>query len=437
MKIKQVLLASAVLISTVGFAQKDEFKTLKKIYAKDQPSAKDLAEYNAAIIKAEPLVANSNDSDKIYFSFYKANTPMLELQNPENKNNPQLVSKNLTAANINAFATASNAVLELEKSDKKIHTADINNAIKSLKSVFLNHAIGLVNLKKEKEASAILYATYQLDKKDVDNLYYAANYAVNSQEYDAALKYYEELKTLKYSGDNTLYYAKNIVSDTEESFPTKAERDKMIALKLYSSPRDEKETSKRGEIYKNIALILVQQGKDNEAKAAIAEARKENPEDTSLMLTEADLYLKLEDFDTYKKLISHILEKNPNDADLTYNLGVITLNSNQLADAEKYFKRAIEINPKYVNAYINLAAIQLKSDKKLVDEMNQLGTSVKDNKRYEELKNERVKLFKSTLPNLEKAFELDSKNELVVDNLLSVYNFLEMTDKYKALKAKQ
>jgi hypothetical protein len=39
------------------------------------------------------------------------------------------------------------------------------------------------------------------------------------------------------------------------------------------------------------------------------------------------------------------------------------------------------------------------------------------------------------LPFLEKAHELDAANDFVTDNLLSVYNFLEMTDKYKALKA--
>jgi hypothetical protein len=51
------------------------------------------------------------------------------------------------------------------------------------------------------------------------------------------------------------------------------------------------------------------------------------------------------------------------------------------------------------------------------------------------LKKNRETLFKSALPFLEKAHELDAANDIVTDNLLSVYNFLEMTDKYKALKA--
>jgi hypothetical protein len=71
-----------------------------------------------------------------------------------------------------------------------------------------------------------------------------------------------------------------------------------------------------------------------------------------------------------------------------------------------------------------------------VAEMNKLGTSEKDNKRYEVLKAEREKNFKSILPYLEKAVEIKPDNDAAKRTLLSVYNALEMTDKYKALKAK-
>ncbi len=68
--------------------------------------------------------------------------------------------------------------------------------------------------------------------------------------------------------------------------------------------------------------------------------------------------------------------------------------------------------------------------------MNKLGTSEKDNKRYEVLKKQRTDMFNSALPYLEKAYELDAKNEDVANTLLNVYGALEMTDKKKALKAK-
>jgi tetratricopeptide (TPR) repeat protein len=213
------------------------------------------------------------------------------------------------------------------------------------------------------------------------------------------------------------------------------DRDSKVKLKLYVDPRDEKIPSKRGEILKKIALILVQKGKVQEAKTALSDARIANPDDISLILSEADIYLKLEDFTTYKKLITEVLEKKPNDADLLYNLGVITTKTNAV-EAEQYYKRAIEIKPDYVNAYLNLAILKLEGSKKIIDEMNKLGTSEKDNKKYVILKKQKESIFNACLPYLEKANELNPKNEDVATTLLNVYGALEMTDKKKSLKAK-
>jgi len=121
---------------------------------------------------------------------------------------------------------------------------------------------------------------------------------------------------------------------------------------------------------------------------------------------------------------------------LNFNLGVISRKANQNAEAEKYFKRVIEIDPKYANAYLSLAELKLSGDDKFITEMNKLGTSEKDNKRYAVLKLEREKMFKETLPYLEKAYELAPSNTDVSATLLSVYKALEMMDKVKELKAK-
>jgi tetratricopeptide (TPR) repeat protein len=261
--------------------------------------------------------------------------------------------------------------------------------------------------------------------------------SANSKLYSLELTvYYYELKQINYTGETTVFWAYNKASKQEEIFNSKAEREIFIKSGTHEKPRDEKTPSKRGEIYKNIALILVEKGKVEEAKAAVTEARNANPEDSSLILTEADLYLKVNDFDTYTKLVNQALANDPNNVDLVYNLGVISGNANKVADAEKYYRKALEINPNYFNANLNLAELLLRADEKFVNEMNKLGTSTKDMKRYEVLKTQREDLFKSTIPYLQKAVELEPTNIDVAKTLMNVYSALEMTAEYKELKAK-
>jgi Tfp pilus assembly protein PilF len=441
---KVAILASAILISTGLYAQKDELKTLKRIYDKDTPSEKDVAEYKAAAEKAKTYLATASEGDKVLINYFAAEAPFMEtmvlMSKPENQSNPALAMKLFNADKIHALAVAYNDMREYEKKNSKnTYTKDIDESISFFGPTLLNYAVGMGSQKQYKEGAKVLYDIYLMDKKNLDNLYYAASYAVNGGDYDTALAYYDELKKANYSGEGTQYLATSVVSGKEEPFGNKADRDKMVSMKTHTKPREEKIPSKRGEIYKNVALIMVEKGKTEEAKAAFADAIKENPNDMSLKMNEANLYLKLKDNATYKSKVAAILEKDPNNADLVYNLGVVAMEAGQTAEAETFLNRAITIKPDYVNAYMNLAAIKLMGDDKIVSEMNKLTTSEKDNKRYEVLKKQRTASFNAAMPYLEKAYALDPNNEGVIENLLSVYNFLELMDKpaYKELKAKK
>lgn len=432
MKIKQIIIASTLLVSVASFAQKDEMKALKKVYTKDIPSASDIVDYKSNITKLEALATEEND--KVYSNFYKCMLPIMEITSLGATATPAQKMKFVNVKSISELATGLNATLDYEKkTGKKIYTDNINETIATFKPEMLNYAIALGNQKKYKETSEVLYAIYQLDKKEPDNLYLSANYAVSGLDYESALKYYKELKAINYSGEKTLYLAKNKASRVEENFSKKEDRDNLVKLGTHILPREEKEPSKKGEIVKNIALILIELGRKDEAKVALSDARKENPDDVNLITHEADIYLKMNDTENYKRLINEALAKNPNDKILLYNLGVTSGNANQLEDAEKYYRRVIDIDPKYTDAYLNLSDIILKPDAKIVKDMNNLGMSEKDQKQYDVLKAERKKLFNKAMPFLEKAYELDPTNEVVKSNLKSVYSFLELNDKVKAM----
>ncbi len=421
MKGKSLLLISTMLISVTTFAQKNELKAADKAAKKGDSKA-----VLTVLETADSVMSNATADQKAQYFFLKGNAYLDLADKKEN------VDNNLASA-----AKAFQDLLATEKeSGKPKFTAQATESIIKIKNTIINDAIADTKSDRNIEGAKKLYEAYLLDKKDTIYLYYSASTYVAAKDYDNALAKYDELKKLNYSGIGTEYLATNKISGEENNFTTAADRDKAVKLGTHENPRTEKIPSKRGEIYKNMALILVEKGRTEEAKKAVAEARVANPGDSSLMLTEANLYLETKDFDTYKKIIKEVLEQNPNDAGLVYNLGVISANANNLEEAEMYYKRAMEIKPDYINAYINLAALKLEGERKLVDEMNKLGMSAKDMKRYDVLKKQREDLLKSALPYLAKAYDLEPDNKDVIKTLMSVYSALEMTAEKKALQEK-
>jgi tetratricopeptide (TPR) repeat protein len=421
MKSRYVIIASALFLSVASIAQKNEIKAAEKALKAGKSD-----EAITILTGAEYLSVNAPDAEKAQFLFVKGNAYL------------DLANKNVDAGkNLSLAAKAYQELVEAEKTSGKVkYSTQAATSIAEIKGKLINSAIEDTKASKDAEGAKKLYEAYLLEKKDTINLYYAASTYVNAKDYDTALKLYEELKVLNYSGKATYYYAINKVNNQEDFFATATERDRLVKMGTHEKPRTENVPSKRGEIYKNVALIYVQQGKMDLAKKAVSDARKANPDDTSLILTEANLYLESKDMDTYKKLISEALEKNPNDVDLIFNLGVVSAGAKNNIEAEKFYKKVMELDPKYINAYINMAAMKLDDEKVIIDEMNKLGTSADDMKRYNVLKKKREDLFRSTIPYLEKAVALDPKNVDVVKTLLNVYSALEMTAEYKALKAK-
>lgn len=435
MKRRYIVLASVVLMSLSTYAQKDELKALKKIYAKEMPSAADFQAYKDNLAKLETLATLEND--KVATNFYKSMQPLVEMSSLGKNITPAQMSSILSVNSIAAIAKGIDETLEYEKkTGKKVFTNDIQETVTHFKPMVMQFVIALDKNKNYKDTASVLHSVYLMDKKDAEKLYYAANYAVMAQDYDNALTHYEELVKLNYSGEGTIYWAKNVANGQEEAFPNKEQRTQYIGLGSHAEPRDEKIPSKRGEIYKNIALIYVQKGKSEQAKKAFKDARATNPDDVSLIVEEANLYFQAKDMETYKRLVSEALAKDPNNGDLYYNLGVVSYNNKEYAEAEKYYLKAIQINPNNEYANLNLAILKMEPEKKLVEQMNKLGTTPAENKKYEALKKQREDIMKSAIPYLEKVVQLNPSNEEAGRTLLGVYRALEMTDKAKALKTK-
>lgn len=415
---KQIIIALALLVTSFSFSQKDELKDAEKALKNGN-----FADAKAAIKSAESLIANADLKTQARFHFLKG----------------QALFANGNASNEdmdNAIANFSK-VVELEKTDgKEKYTAEVNTMKQTMLNTFLTKANAALESKNFLESSLGFEKAYRMSPKDTLFLYYAASTAVNAQDYKTSLKFYEELRDLGFSGVEMEYSA--IVKETGEVevFSSKALRDISVKAGTHMAPKEKKSDSKAGEIIKNIALIYVNNGENEKALTAMREAREQYPDDLSLILSEANVQLKMGNRDEFKKLIEIATQKDPNNPELQYNLGVVAADGGDAESAKKYYEKALTLDPEYADAHNNMAVLILQSEQQLIEKMNALGTSAADNKKYDAYKEQRTQLYRDAIPYLEKTLSIRPKNVEAAKTLMNIYSALGETAKFKEMKDK-
>ncbi|GAA4882897.1 hypothetical protein GCM10023311_01260 [Flaviramulus aquimarinus] len=406
---KQLIIALAFSISAFSFAQKKELKVVEKAIKNNN-----FAEAKAALTQAESLMSAMDDKTKAKFYYLKGQA--------------------LYANGKGADADIKTVLESLSKAESN-YGSEINALKQTISNGLLTKGNAAYEKKDYSNASKYFESSYRVAEKDTLFLYYAAATAVNVKEYDRALVLYEELKDLGYTGVTKQYFATNSETGKEEVLD-KNTRDLYVKGKSHVNPGERLTDSKKPEIVKNVALIYVSQGDNEKAIAAMKEARAESPNDINLILSEANVHYKMGNTEEFKSLLQKATEMDPTNPELQYNLGVIAAESKDMDGAKKYYNKAIELDPTYINAYINMAALVLGEEEALIEEMNGLGTSKADDKRYDELREERQNIYKNAVPYLTKALEINPESISAAQTLMNIYSVLGETEKYKSLKEK-
>ncbi len=398
-----------LLIATASFAQKKELKAAEKAIKNSN-----FAEAKNLLGKVESLISSADDKTKGKYQF--------------------LLGKALYANGSGSEADMDKAIEALGKSGN-VYKAEATEMKAAMINSFLTKANTALEQKNYVKSSAGFEKAYRLSPRDTTYLFYAASIAVNAQEYDSALKYYNELKDMGYSGSETQYVAIDKATGEEEVFANEQVRDISVKTGTHIKPSEKRTEARSAEIIKNIALIYVSKGDNEKAIAAIEDARKVSPNDLNLLMSEANVQYKMGNVDKYKALISEAIKMDPENPELLYNLGVTSAESDPEA-AKGFYKKSIELDPTYTNAYINLAALILAEETFIVEEMNGLGSSAADDRKYDELKAKRTQVYQDAIPYLVKALEIKPSNVDAAKTLMNIYSALGETSKYKEYKAK-
>ena len=407
----QTIIALALSVSIFSFAQKKEIKLAEKAI-----KAKNYSEAVKALKPVDDLVKTLDDKTKNKFFYLKT---------------------------VALFANGEGSNKDIGKAAKtvrKIRGKEYRKLSSSLKKSITNKLILSANDALQKKdyakASSSFENVYNLKRKDTSYLYYAAATAFSVPNYNKALKLYTKLQDLGYTGVETKYFALDKATKNKKEFANKSARDVALRLGTHIIPSEKLSESKKADVIKHIGLIHIAQGNNAKAIEAIKVVREENPNDVSLVITEANLHYKMGHTADFKRLLTKATSMDPNNADLQYNLGVISAESKDVEAAKGYYAKAIEIDPNHINSYINKAGLILAQEPAIIEQMNSLTTSRADNIKYDALKAKRESLLNSIIPMYEKVLSIDPKNQIASTNLMGIYQALGKTAKLNELKSR-
>lgn len=315
-----------LLFSIVSFAQKNQIKAAE-------------AEYNSGkfqqaisiLNSAEYLIFNAEASDQS--GFYNLKAKILT----------GLVENNIEPTkNVALTIAAYQELIAAEKASGKLkYSVTGLESIKRLQKNLLNNAISDIKAKRFSEGADKMQAVYLTNKRDTINLYYAASYYREAKDYKQALKLYEELDFLKFSGKGLDYYAVNKQNNEDELFNSAASRDLSVKAGTHIKPRMEKSPSKKVEIYTTMANMYLKKGdieKSERFNNKILEIDPKNP-DSYLNLA----YLKL---DQKKELIDQMSNLGTTPSDMKIYEEMIIKKNNLIKNAISFLEKGNAEIPK-------------------------------------------------------------------------------------------
>ncbi|WP_435577538.1 tetratricopeptide repeat protein [Gilvibacter sp.] len=407
------LLTVLLIAGTVStFAQKKELRAIgKALKGNNFTEAKSLINGMSGLLEA------ASDEQKATYYLYKA----------------KALSMNGETTNSADMLEAAKAIKMAKEIDAE--NPDVINLGNTLRTAVVNSAVADQNAKNYEAAASKLEAMYRVNPQDTSFLYFAASNLVTAKMYDKAIEHYKELQSVGYTGIIEKYVATDKETGEVKEFNSTNERELYVKSGDFIKPETVKTESKATEITKNIALIYVSLGRNEEAIAAMKEARALAPDDMGLLMTEADVQYKMGNLERFKELMNEAAEKEPNNPQTQFNLGVVAAKAGDTESAKAYYMKALEIDPSFADANLNMASLIIAQEGAIVEEMNNLGTSAADNRRYDELKAQRENVYREAAPYFEKANEA-RENVEIVRTLMNIYSILGDTEKFKAKKAR-
>ncbi len=264
-----------------------------------------------------------------------------------------------------------------------------------------------------------------LNLYNLTNLYYKlAGEGYNNRDYDVAINGYINVVAIselegRYDTTAAFYAGMSGVWADNQEVATKY-LEKCIEMD-YNDAR----------IYKFYSKSVKQLGDTTKALQVIEKGRLKYPDDLSLMLELAQIYLETGNNDKLREALLSAIDADKENPNLYLILGQTYDNDGEYEKALEYYQKTIDLGGENSSVYYNIGAIYSNEGKAYLDEAKDL--PLNEVTKYEELVEKGNVELKQAMPYFEKALELDPNDKYSVLALKNIYIQLKMNDKLKEL----
>jgi Flp pilus assembly protein TadD len=172
--------------------------------------------------------------------------------------------------------------------------------------------------------------------------------------------------------------------------------------------------------YRSYSQALKKQGKTDESKQILEEAIKKYPKDATLLVDKINTYLENAQYQDALTYVNNLIEVEPKNDGAYFIKGLAYEKIGNEDSVVYYYTKTAEINPTNIKPWNNLGALYVNKANTMLEDMNKLGNSSADIKKYEELKKQRKELYLKAKPYLEKAKAIEPNDPQINKTLKQI-----------------
>ena len=415
---------TSLLLVTTSFAQTPQELIKKATKAIDNIGGKKekIAEAQTAVDEAYKSLDSQNNWE-VQLLKAKLNNELSDIDNLEAEKAKLL---NKTAPHEYAMS-ALNAFASIQAAQKVVPT-DPKLAKKAVSEI--------TKAATKTQTTLGVYAQDFIDKKDYANAYSSFKGALDLHKY---LKDNGQKSALD---DAKVYDRQEYLATLLSGYAGKEKEMADVYQKRITAGKDTTFD------YINLYKVKTDEGKTDEALSILAQGRKKFPNETLMLFTEINYYLKIGKLDVLIDKLKEGISKEPKNATLYFTLGNVYDNLSQKetdpakkaeleANANQWYDKTLEIDPKNADAAYSKGAIFYNKAAKISQDMKALESdfSKAAQKKYEDLEKSMIAVFDQSLPFFQKAEAMNPNDMNTLIALKEIYakkNDLNLSKEFKA-----